>query len=931
MMNQQNLWKKFRQSPDAKNFEPVYEQTHRQVWTLCFRVLRNDDDALDALQETYARLLALAKDSTQNSDDLDLMRTVCRLAVMESNNLRQKRQRRQVREKGASMETNDQNIQSTADEKLSAEQIRELLLKETETLSDELRIPVQLHFFDGLSQREVANSLGISLGLVNKRIAKAKKTLAPKLKRLGLGKPNEIFGAIIPLAALLTLPKTLPASTVFDAATTSGISAPSLSTLQSIQTTTVATSLKIAAVVLVVSAISFFAFSSNSKVEVKTETVAEVIPPAEQVSEENFQQVEVIASTSEEPKEVSVIEKKVVEQQSLEQGEEEGPGILNGTVYSYDGDLPVDDLTLYVYQPPNPQWRDRFPAPLGEPVKTSKSTNGKFQISGLEHGNYVIVGMNDHFLTTDDRYKYWNEFIITENEPETTIDLVAFQGNRIVGKIIDEDTQQPIANAKIEVVKRVFKITPDEQDFRTVDVFTNSAGEFEVDSIFGNTSTIINSSSNEFIGGRQRSMSLKVIHEDYVYSGMEYTNDSNNKMHGALSREEIEKNIIVEMKKTIQFKGRVVSSKGYPISEPTVYFRSEGMSNDLSQNKVIGDALGNFQVKIPASLPSTLIIDDLDHLDYKSQEIVLETNATDIQEFELKHRDESLFEVHVLNEEGENIEAHTKLVDVHSFAKLNENSFGGKYPSSFSYSEKGKWRREIEAGIYEHFLPDPSLLDVDHEKKVPVYDNTYYMVKATAEDYYGAYSPRLTNEDFSFNEPLIITMTKKPESKNDKWYSGTIYGYDDQPLEGAVVQYPILNLQTTTDEKGGYLLEKMPDKAYSLYVIHPVLGTAVINDLKANDSHNDLHWKDANALLEVSVVDKLTSKPVTDFKVMTGDNAGQNVIYDRNKGQFIVEQSIRPYWEFEVSAEGYQNEVEKIDIKEGMNYVVHRVSMNPEG
>lgn len=173
-------------------------------------------------------------------------------------------------------------------------------------------------------------------------------------------------------------------------------------------------------------------------------------------------------------------------------------------------------------------------------------------------------------------------------------------------------------------------------------------------------------------------------------------------------------------------------------------------------------------------------------------------------------------------------------------------------------------------------------------------------------------------------------MIKKPVSENKSWVSGTIYGLDDQPLEGAVVQFPILNLQTTTDEKGGYLLENIPEKMHSLTVIHPVLGTARISDLKANDSHNDLYWKEANALLEVSVVDKLTSKPITDFTVKTGEKAGQNIIYDRDKGQFIVEQSMRLYWEFEISATGYESEVEKINIVEGMNYVVHDVLLDAE-
>ena len=62
-MNERLLiyWNKFCNTMDEESFEIVYDQTKALVWSICVRILHNEDDTSDAFQATYGRLIAVAK------------------------------------------------------------------------------------------------------------------------------------------------------------------------------------------------------------------------------------------------------------------------------------------------------------------------------------------------------------------------------------------------------------------------------------------------------------------------------------------------------------------------------------------------------------------------------------------------------------------------------------------------------------------------------------------------------------------------------------------------------------------------------------------------------------------------------------------------------------------------------------------------------
>ena len=87
------LWEAFVREPGEATFAPFYEASRRLVYTICLRVLRDEEDALDAYQTAYARLLAAAR-AGQDEFGEDATRRVTRTAVREADSLRKRRGRR---------------------------------------------------------------------------------------------------------------------------------------------------------------------------------------------------------------------------------------------------------------------------------------------------------------------------------------------------------------------------------------------------------------------------------------------------------------------------------------------------------------------------------------------------------------------------------------------------------------------------------------------------------------------------------------------------------------------------------------------------------------------------------------------------------------------------------------------------------------------
>jgi RNA polymerase sigma factor (sigma-70 family) len=208
------LWESFLQNPGEEAFESLYDSTAPLVFTICHRILGNPEDAADAFQSTYTRLLAQAR-AGDRGDEPSVDRLVSRLAVREADAMRKRRNRRNRRE--VTMETLPpvQQAGPSAHQTASLQQIREKLEILLLALPDKLRLPVMLYYLDGMSQPQIAETLQVPVSTVSARIHKALKALAPLVRRAGLGESVTLFAALIGVGHLLSPPSSLAAGAVF--------------------------------------------------------------------------------------------------------------------------------------------------------------------------------------------------------------------------------------------------------------------------------------------------------------------------------------------------------------------------------------------------------------------------------------------------------------------------------------------------------------------------------------------------------------------------------------------------------------------------------------------------------------------------------------------------------------------------------------------
>jgi RNA polymerase sigma-70 factor (ECF subfamily) len=147
----------------------LYDRHARLLFSLALRIVRERSDAEDVLQETFAQVWRQAnRFESSRGTVVGWLVTVTRSRALD-----RLRQRRTQREGSADFERVADNLPDpsraldlqlvTADQ---AERVRQALA----ALPDELRIPLELAYYEGLSQSEIAERLRTPLGTIKTRM-----------------------------------------------------------------------------------------------------------------------------------------------------------------------------------------------------------------------------------------------------------------------------------------------------------------------------------------------------------------------------------------------------------------------------------------------------------------------------------------------------------------------------------------------------------------------------------------------------------------------------------------------------------------------------------------------------------------------------------------------------------------------------------------
>ncbi|MDK2970805.1 MAG: hypothetical protein PWP23_560 [Candidatus Sumerlaeota bacterium] len=213
-----DAWRAYCQDGDERAFEVIFEGTRGLVFTICRSVLRNEEDALEAFQGAYERVVAAAGRPEEAGAVDDVGKFAGRMAALEADRLRKRRMRRARKEIAVEHVPEGQQSGTDAPDGILRQQQRRILEALIDTLPEKYRVPVRLYYFHGLTHQEIADILGMPRGSISARLSRAVRKLEPKMKRAGLGKPEVLFSSLLATAALLSPPATATAHGVLAAA-----------------------------------------------------------------------------------------------------------------------------------------------------------------------------------------------------------------------------------------------------------------------------------------------------------------------------------------------------------------------------------------------------------------------------------------------------------------------------------------------------------------------------------------------------------------------------------------------------------------------------------------------------------------------------------------------------------------------------------------
>ena len=164
------------QKRDETAFEELLRQYEKKVYTLCFRMCGNSEDAEEAAQDTF---LALWRGIDRFRQESSLSTWIYRLASNACIDLLRRRKKQ-----GSSLSLDDEELfldaVDTAPRPQDAVEHREaqkLLQEGLSALPEEYRKVLILREIEGLSYTEIAESASLELGTVKSRISRGRVLL----------------------------------------------------------------------------------------------------------------------------------------------------------------------------------------------------------------------------------------------------------------------------------------------------------------------------------------------------------------------------------------------------------------------------------------------------------------------------------------------------------------------------------------------------------------------------------------------------------------------------------------------------------------------------------------------------------------------------------------------------------------------------------
>jgi RNA polymerase sigma-70 factor, ECF subfamily len=171
---------------EAMAFNRLVEERHGDIYALLYRLTEDPEEARDLTQETF---LQAFRHLASFRGDADLRTWLYRIAVNQARNrMRWWRRRRRGQQVAlddhvrAHGELPSDSVDASPERVLRQREVATRIWEALEALPFDQKTAIVLREIDGLSYDEIAFSLGVAVGTVKSRLARARETLRARLR-----------------------------------------------------------------------------------------------------------------------------------------------------------------------------------------------------------------------------------------------------------------------------------------------------------------------------------------------------------------------------------------------------------------------------------------------------------------------------------------------------------------------------------------------------------------------------------------------------------------------------------------------------------------------------------------------------------------------------------------------------------------------------
>jgi len=177
---------KLGQAGDTRGFDELVRRYQDKVYRLCFKILRHEDDAAEALQDAFlSAFRGLKNFKAESTFSTWLYRIATNASLMKYRKRRDGHvsleQSQSTNENSETMQIPDWSQQPAQD--LLDSETREIMAEGIQRLPEELRTVFVLRDVQDMSNAEVAEVLGLSIAAVKSRLHRARRSLRDWLDR----------------------------------------------------------------------------------------------------------------------------------------------------------------------------------------------------------------------------------------------------------------------------------------------------------------------------------------------------------------------------------------------------------------------------------------------------------------------------------------------------------------------------------------------------------------------------------------------------------------------------------------------------------------------------------------------------------------------------------------------------------------------------